>query len=384
MSITAGGQDLILADNTSNTVGVTQQPDGKVTLDIAGAATTIEIPGSVVNRSKNSLNDKLSEGVLKGDLDMLIKAEVFDKDIANGIEATDTKGIKYYQGMLDSFVNQLVTTMNQYNETVQEVPVVDANGNPVMEEKEVPVMVQKLDENGNPVTDYKGEPVMTEKLDANGDVVTETVKEQKTVKVTTQNPLFETTGGDMVPLLDADGNPVKRPKLDANGNAVLDASGNIEEEVMVPGNFTAQNVKISDAWMGNETKINIKREPSEDGNSSDNWNVNKMMDALSSTTFEFVDPQSGKVFSGTLYDCYTNIQRVQSIERKATSTILKTHTQVLDQIADSKDSVSGVWMDEEVMGLMKYSQSYNAASRLMTVMDEVIERLITQTGVCGR
>ena len=226
---------------------------------------------------------------------------------------------------------------------------------------------------------------MTEKLDANGQVVTQTVKEQKTVKVTTQKPLFETTNDDMVPLLDADGNPVKRSKLDANGNVVQDAAGNIEEEdVMVPGNFTAQNIKISDAWMSNETKINIKREPFAEGNSSDNWNVNKMMDALSSETFEFTDPQSGKVFTGTLYECYTNIQRVQSIERKATSDILKTHTQVLDQIADSKDSVSGVWMDEEVMSLMKYSQSYNAASRLMTVMDEVIERLITQTGACGR
>lgn len=385
MSITAGGQDLILADNTSNTVDVTQQPDGKVTLDIAGAATAIEIPGAVVNRSKNSLNDKISEGVLKGDLDMLNKAEIFDKDIVNGTGATDTKGIQYYQGMLDTFVNQLATVMNQYNETVQEVPVVDAAGNPVMIEKEVPVMVQKMDENGNPVTDYKGDPVMTEKLDANGQVVTQTVKEQKTVKVTTQKPLFETTNDDMVPLLDADGNPVKRPKLDANGNVVQDAVGNIEEEdVMVPGNFTAQNIKISDAWMSNETKINIKREPFAEGNSSDNWNVNKMMDALSSETFEFTDPQSGKVFTGTLYECYTNIQRVQSIERKATSDILKTHTQVLDQIADSKDSVSGVWMDEEVMSLMKYSQSYNAASRLMTVMDEVIERLITQTGACGR
>ena len=64
--------------------------------------------------------------------------------------------------------------------------------------------------------------------------------------------------------------------------------------------------------------------------------------------------------------------------------ILNTRTTVLNQISDDKDSVSGVWMDEEVMSLMKYSQSYNAASRLMTVMDEILERLITQTGVCGR
>ena len=130
----------------------------------------------------------------------------------------------------------------------------------------------------------------------------------------------------------------------------------------------------------------IRREPVGDdkGNSSDNWNVERMINALSDQKFEFVDPDSGKVFTGTLYECYTSIQRVQSVERQATSQILDTHTKVLDQIADSKDSVSGVWMDEEVMSLMKYSQSYNAASRLMTVMDEVIERLITQTGVCGR
>ena len=36
------------------------------------------------------------------------------------------------------------------------------------------------------------------------------------------------------------------------------------------------------------------------------------------------------------------------------------------------------------MDLMRFSQSYNAASRLMTTMDELLERLITNTGVVGR
>lgn len=178
---------------------------------------------------------------------------------------------------------------------------------------------------------------------------------------------------------------IQTPQLDADGNVKLDPAGNVVmEDVMVPSGFTALNTKVSDAWMKGDVKINTKRDPLGEGNSSDNWNVDKMIDELSKKTHSFVDPKSGEVFKGTLYECYTSIQGTQAVERKATSLVLDTRTTVLDQIANDKDSVSGVWMDEEVMSLMKYSQSYNAASRLMTVMDEILERLITQTGVCGR
>ena len=63
---------------------------------------------------------------------------------------------------------------------------------------------------------------------------------------------------------------------------------------------------------------------------------------------------------------------------------MKNHQTVADQVANSRESVSGVNMDEEVMDLMRFSQSYNAASRLMTTMDELLERLIVNTGVVGR
>ncbi len=52
--------------------------------------------------------------------------------------------------------------------------------------------------------------------------------------------------------------------------------------------------------------------------------------------------------------------------------------------ADARDSVTGVNLDEEVMNLMRYQQSYNAAARLMTTMDEALDKLINNTGVVGR
>ena len=57
---------------------------------------------------------------------------------------------------------------------------------------------------------------------------------------------------------------------------------------------------------------------------------------------------------------------------------------VINTIAQSKDQVSGVSLDEEGVNLMQYQQSYTAAARLMTTLDEALDKLINGTGVVGR
>lgn len=212
-------------------------------------------------------SDMLANGVLKSDMDMLNKSEVFD--------GTDIKGIGYYSKMFDEFVNALATTMN--------------------------------------------------KLNGEG------------------NELFATSDGS--------------------------------------DKFTASNIKISKEWMNGEVSIKIQAD-GETGSTA-YTNVLEMIDKLTNFDFE-VEVEGEQVFKGTLEEIYTNLWNTQSIERQASSTILKNHQAVADQIADSKDSVSGVYMDEEVMNLMRFQQSYNAAARLMTTLDEILERLITGTGVVGR
>ena len=51
---------------------------------------------------------------------------------------------------------------------------------------------------------------------------------------------------------------------------------------------------------------------------------------------------------------------------------------------DSRDEVSGVVMDEEVANMMLYQKSLQAASRLMTTLDEALDVLINRTGLVGR
>ena len=50
----------------------------------------------------------------------------------------------------------------------------------------------------------------------------------------------------------------------------------------------------------------------------------------------------------------------------------------------SRDSVSGVDLNDEAMNLMQYQKSYSAACRLMTTLDELLDKLINGTGIAGR
>ncbi len=429
MSITANGQTLIDANNVASeiTTVVNRDADGKLTPPVTaqvGGVNIGDIPQDEVDRMLETMIESISEGIVKGDLNMLNKAEIFDKNAALNTDATDTKGIQYYQKMLDAFVDQFAKTMNELNKTAVEKPVkglvFDAAGNPVMDpatgkQQEVDLFdivyetqqVEKKDADGNVIKDVNGNPVMEtvyvyetqEVPDGNGGTKTETVMvdKQEQKKDKDGNLMYDANGDPMMEtVIGDDGNPVQVPKLKPvmeNGVVKKEqrteiVAGEKENPLFSTTDgsdtFTAANIKISDGWMNGDIHVQTKNDIISEGNSSDNWNIDRMINALSTTVFNFTTPDGDKVFSGTLYECYTNIQGVQSVERKATSQILNTHTTVMNQIADEKDSVSGVWMDEEVMGLMKYTQAYNAASRLMTTMDEILERLITQTGVCGR
>ena len=46
-----------------------------------------------------------------------------------------------------------------------------------------------------------------------------------------------------------------------------------------------------------------------------------------------------------------------------------------------RDSMASVDLNDEAMNLMQYSKSYNAACRLMTTLDSMLDKLINGTGM---
>jgi flagellar hook-associated protein 1 FlgK len=57
---------------------------------------------------------------------------------------------------------------------------------------------------------------------------------------------------------------------------------------------------------------------------------------------------------------------------------------LVDQVDSSRQSVSGVSLDEEMANMVKFQQSYNAAARTLTTFDEMLDKVINSMGIVGR
>lgn len=53
----------------------------------------------------------------------------------------------------------------------------------------------------------------------------------------------------------------------------------------------------------------------------------------------------------------------------------------MEQLETQRESVSGVSLDEEMVNMVKFQQAYNAAARVVSVLDDMLDTLINRTGV---
>lgn len=146
--------------------------------------------------------------------------------------------------------------------------------------------------------------------------------------------------------------------------------------------FTAANIMVNDDWIKGSVKLKTKLDP--DAGSTQNDNINKMIEALNKNRDFYAPGSTSSLYNGNFYNYYVNIESTLGIDQQSTDNLLQNHITVINTIAQSKDQVSGVSLDEEGVNLMQYQQSYTAAARLMTTLDEALDRLINNTGVVGR
>ena len=214
----------------------------------------------------------------------------------------------------------------------------------------------------NPPSDVRGLGYYEKSLDALVDTFAKTLNELNQQKdengtVVKENPLFETIDGT--------------------------------------DNFTAANIKIADGWANGEYGITTSNVmvPNGEGESADgsgataDENVLKMVQAMSAEHQFTATDSAGNdynFYKGSFYNCFVNMENILNIDLKAGNNTLDNKITVINQTADLKDSISGVSLDEEGINLLHYQQSYSAAARLMTTLDEALDKLINGTGVVGR
>ena len=57
---------------------------------------------------------------------------------------------------------------------------------------------------------------------------------------------------------------------------------------------------------------------------------------------------------------------------------------VVEQLEARREEISGVNLDEEAVNLIKYQKAFEASSRALTVLDEILSTIINKLGVVGR
>lgn len=153
------------------------------------------------------------------------------------------------------------------------------------------------------------------------------------------------------------------------------------------GEITAKTICVASGWSTNEYGITASVD--DPTNDAANDNILKMISALNSDQSfvnEGSDPSSTAddvtLFTGSFHEFFSKLNTTLGIDIDSAKTTLDNYVSVTNEISDSREGISGVNLDEEGMNLLKYQKSYNAAARLMTVLDEALGTLINM-GVVG-
>lgn len=149
----------------------------------------------------------------------------------------------------------------------------------------------------------------------------------------------------------------------------LDGFGN-------PMPITAANFEVSDEILNNSNMIAASSTEiltiSQAGN---NNNALKLLAVRDKAGIPVIGS-----FDGYLKSMISEV----AIEASHTNKMLEAQSVLTSNYDMQRQSVSGVSIDEEMVSLVKYQQSYAAAARVINTMDEMLDLLINRLGTFGR
>ena len=389
---------------------------------------------------QTNMYEKMQEdnGSIKAALDMFNRAGDFD--------GTKDRGYDYYLNMLDVFARQIAKVFNEANMKDNDgnsngkpisyanalfgadgqVPIKNATtpdgknylsygGVTATADKPLPDIF-KTDANGN-YLDATGAVVNIPNgttnvpnnvaLDASALAAYGIVKytgEAHTIKDAAGNDVT-VNPGDWVdkegkPLQSGGNNVTKLETLqDLQNSTILDqadpllnqiANGDLKPmDGKVPkidyDKITAANFTITKDWADNKTNFVQTHDPSQTAGYNDN--INHLISVFGQKldyTFTLPDGTQKQIFNGTFVEFYDNVGNQLGLDIKSSTVLINNYITIANDIANNRDAISGVSLDEEGIDIMKYQKAYAASARVMTALDEALEKVINGMGVVGR
>ncbi|MBP2655602.1 MAG: flagellar hook-associated protein FlgK [Firmicutes bacterium] len=105
---------------------------------------------------------------------------------------------------------------------------------------------------------------------------------------------------------------------------------------------------------------------------------------LANVLKEPTDPAGSVLKGAALDDYYASMIADLGIQSQSRKRVADNQKALVTQIEGWRQSNSGVNIDEEMSDMIRFQKGYNAAARVVTSMDEMLDKLINGTGTVGR
>ena len=206
----------------------------------------------------------------------------------------------------------------------------------------------------------------TYKTDAEGNILTDTVSKVDSNTNYKGVPYYQAQLNQFIQTFVSSINEILTKGVTSDGSA----SG-IPLFVMSDGSkaLTASSVTVNRNLIDNADLLATKYKES-DGEA----NTSLIVDLINSKDAKIYDGGTGTYF-------LESIVSDMSIDASKAINFTKNYNNLKTTIQNQRLSVMGVDTDEEAMDLVKFQQAYNLSSKMMTVMNQLYDRLINNTGV---
>ncbi|GKV64868.1 MULTISPECIES: flagellar hook-associated protein FlgK [unclassified Sporosarcina] len=147
--------------------------------------------------------------------------------------------------------------------------------------------------------------------------------------------------------------------------------------------------KVNDFFQGNsastiEVNAEIQKDPNKFNASSAAGEAGNGEIALQLSKFQFNKIEIGGIKDTTIQSFYSGVIGELGVEGQQAVKMTKNSMTLLGAVSSRRDSVSSVSLDEEMTDMIRFQQAYNASARMVTVMDETLDKIINGMGVVGR
>lgn len=304
------------------------------------------------------LDDVILYGKFQAIREMLTEEGEYasQKDIDMDPNAALKRGIPYYQKALDSLAKKVAEIFNEANQLPAKDVYQSKNG----------VFVG---EDGAPVKDEKGKLVTVDRIDKAVTEADKAVCLEAIRRSGCKNPLYEFY----------------------DGGVLFSNNGNNND----PSGITAANITVSAAWANGSVRVLNDKRPdtyAADGktvikHSSRNDNIRHIISMFDKQLDYYatdVQPDTAAklpVLRGSFREVFTAISGTLADDAQATTGKVDSYTITTLNLENDRQSVSGVDLNEEATSMMQFSKSYSAACRLLTTIDEMLDKLINGTAL---